>query len=224
MIATRCSAVLYDWDGTLVDSAEASYRCYKLLFESFGIAFGREEFERTYSPNWQLTYAALGLPREKWDEADALWLDHYGREATSLLPGAREAVVRSGEAGLRQGIVSSGDGQRVRRELTAFGLTGYFQVIVCSGDTVRRKPDPEPLLLALERLALPPAEAAYVGDSPEDVLMARAAGVFSIGIPGRFPNHNALRSASPDVVASSIEEAASVVLSRSGRGGPPARA
>ena len=216
--------MLYDWDGTLVDSAEASFRCYTRLFASFGIAFGREEFERTYSPNWQLTYAAVGLPREKWDEADTLWLEHYDREVTSPLPGARETVVRLAEAGLQQGIVSSGDGHRVRRELASFGLAGYFGTIVCSGDTARRKPDPEPLLLALERLALPPGEAAYVGDSPEDVLMARAAGVFSVGIPGRFPNRQALRAASPDCVATSIEEAAGVLLSRSGRGTPPARA
>ena len=47
-------AVLFDWDGTLVDSAEASYRCYVRLFDSYGIGFDRTRFERTYSPNWHL--------------------------------------------------------------------------------------------------------------------------------------------------------------------------
>ena len=67
-------AVLFDWDGTLVNTAEASYRCYEKLFGSYGIAFDREAFRRTYSPNWHLTYSALGLAEERWAEADARWL------------------------------------------------------------------------------------------------------------------------------------------------------
>jgi beta-phosphoglucomutase-like phosphatase (HAD superfamily) len=67
-------AVLFDWDGTLVNTAEASYRCYEKLFGSYGIAFDRDAFRRTYSPNWHLTYSALGLAEERWAEADARWL------------------------------------------------------------------------------------------------------------------------------------------------------
>ena len=54
--------ILFDWDGTLVNSAEASYRCYVRLFEYFGIGFDRSSFERTYSPNWYRTYLDMGLP------------------------------------------------------------------------------------------------------------------------------------------------------------------
>ena len=207
-------AVLFDWDGTLVDSAETSFRCYVKLFERYGIAFGRDEFERTYSPDWHRTYTALSLPREKWPEADALWVEHYGREPSRLLPGVREALARLSEAGLAQGIVSSGDGGRVRRELETHGLSALFSAVVCSGDTARRKPDPEPLLLALSRLQVRPEEAAYVGDSPEDVLMARAAGVFVVGIPGGFPNGDALRAAAPDVMAEGLEQATRELLAR----------
>ena len=52
-------AVLFDWDGTLVDSAETSFRAYVSLFRELGIAFDREEYRRTYSPNWHRTYEAL---------------------------------------------------------------------------------------------------------------------------------------------------------------------
>ena len=204
-----------------MDSAEVSFHCYVKVFANYGIAFGRDDFERTYSPDWYRTYTAVALPADRWAEADALWLDHYAGARSCLLPGAGEALGRVAQAGLVQGIVSSGDGVRVRRELETLGLNGLFATVVCSGDTARRKPDPEPLRLALDRLQVPPEEAAYVGDSPEDVLMARAAGVFAIGIPGGFPNRDALRAASPDMTAADLTAAAGLLLDRRDRRNQP---
>jgi phosphoglycolate phosphatase-like HAD superfamily hydrolase len=77
---------------------------------------------------------------------------------------------------------------------------------------VRKKPDPEALLLALKRLDLEPHEAAYVGDSPEDVRMARGAGVFAVGVEGGFPNADALREARPDFLAGGLIEAVEALL------------
>jgi len=207
-------AVLFDWDGTLVNTAEASYRGYEKLFAGYGIAFDRAIFQRTYSPNWHLTYSALGLPEERWAEADARWLEHYLREEVVLIEGARDAVARVRAARLRTGLVTSGDCQRVRRELEALGMASLFEVVVCAEDIVRRKPHPEALLLALQRLRLDPAAAAYVGDSPEDVEMARAAGVWAVGIPGGFPNREALAAANPDVLAPALSAAVDALLAR----------
>jgi phosphoglycolate phosphatase-like HAD superfamily hydrolase len=78
---------------------------------------------------------------------------------------------------------------------------------VCGGETLRRKPDPEPLLAALGRLGVSPAESAYVGDSPEDVAMAKSAGAFAVGIPGGFPNRESLAASRPDVLVPSLAEA-----------------
>jgi HAD superfamily hydrolase (TIGR01549 family) len=207
-------AVLFDWDGTLVDTAEANYRCYVKLFGSYGIAFDRDAFRRTYSPNWHLTYSALGLPEERWAEADARWLDHYCREEVVLIEGAREAVARVRAAGLQAGLVTSGDCARVGRELASLDMARLFDVVVCSEDIVQRKPHPEALLLALERLGVPPAHAAYVGDSPEDVQMAQAAEVMAVGIPGGFPNRDALAAARPEVLAPTLAAAMDQVLGR----------
>jgi HAD superfamily hydrolase (TIGR01549 family) len=205
-------AVLFDWDGTLVDSAEKTYGCYVRVFSAYGIGFDHAAFERTYSPDWYRTYEEVGLPREHWPEADARWLSCYETEPSRLLPGALEALERLAEAGLVQGIVSSGEGSRVRREIQALGLARFFDAIVCGGDTVRRKPDPEPLLVALERLGVPSDQTAYVGDSPEDVAMARSAGVLAVGIPGGFPNRGALAASRPDVLVPSLEAAVQALL------------
>jgi pyrophosphatase PpaX len=205
-------AVLFDWDGTLVNTAEASFRCYEKLFGSYGIAFDRDAFQRTYSPNWHLTYSSLGLAEERWAEADARWLTHYREEEIVLIEGAREALQRVHEAGLSAGLVTSGDRVRVEQELADFGMAQLFQVLVCAEDTVNRKPHPEPLLLALARLGLDKGEAVYIGDSPEDIRMAQAAGVRAVGIPGGFPNREALASAGPDALEPSLSAALDTIL------------
>ena len=106
--------------------------------------------------------------------------------------------------------------------MAALGLAGMFETQVFCEDCERRKPDPEPLRLAVGRLGISPAEAAYVGDSPEDVEMARAAGVFSVGIAGGFPNRDALARAAPDLSAGSLREGVDSLLRRSrGLSGPP---
>jgi HAD superfamily hydrolase (TIGR01549 family) len=212
MRTPRLQAVLFDWDGTLVNTAEASYRCYEKLFGSYGIAFDRDAFRRTYSPNWHLTYSALGLAEERWAEADARWLEHYCKEEVVLIEGAREALLRVRRAGLRAGIVTSGDRVRVGRELDDLGVASLFEVVVCAEDIVYRKPHPEALLLALDKLGVGAAEAAYVGDSPEDVQMARAAGVLAVGVPGGFPNRESLAASRPEVLEGTLAGALDQVL------------
>jgi HAD superfamily hydrolase (TIGR01509 family) len=212
MIPPRLRAILFDWDGTLVDSAEKTFRCYQQVFAGFGIAFDRARFEETYSPDWQLTYRAIGLSPDDWPPADERWIDCYQSSPSALLPGVREGLLRIRGRGFTQGIVSSGDGSRVRRELRTLGIDSFFEAVVCGGETERRKPDPEPLRVALDRLGLRPEEAAYVGDSPEDIQMARAARVFAVGIPGGFPNHSALRASAPDILAASLDLAVEGLL------------
>lgn len=207
-------AVLFDWDGTLANTAEASYRCYEKLFGSYGIPFDRDAFQRTYSPNWHLTYTALGLARERWVEADALWLNHYQGEEVVLIEGTREALAHVHADGLAAGLVTSGDRVRVARELAGLDVASFFEVVVCAEDIVNRKPHPEALLLALDRMGVAASQAAYVGDSPEDIEMARAAGVYAVGIPGGFPNREALAASGPDQVAETIALAVDGLLRR----------
>jgi pyrophosphatase PpaX len=212
-------AVLFDWDGTLVDSAESSYRCYARVFPEFGIPFGRAEFERTYSPDWYHTYRALGLPEERWPEADARWLQHYASEPPLVVPGAHEALGRLREAGLRVGLVTSGSRDRVAREVEALGFAPSLDTVLCAGDYEKRKPHPEALLMAMERLGVAAVQSAYVGDSPEDVHMAQAAGVLAVGIPGGFPNRDLLAASAPELLVPSLEAAVDALLARLG-GGP----
>jgi HAD superfamily hydrolase (TIGR01549 family) len=205
-------AFLFDWDGTLVDSAAKSYRCYVRVFSSYGIEYDEATFQRTYSPDWYRTYEQIGLARDHWDEADTRWLECYDTEPSTLVRGATQALERLQALGIAQGLVSSGDARRVRRELEELGVGRFFGAVVCGGETQRRKPHPEPLLVALERLSVAPTDAVYVGDSPEDVQMARAAGAFAVGIPGGFPNHETLAASLPDALVPSLDAALTALL------------
>jgi phosphoglycolate phosphatase len=209
---SRLRAVLFDWDGTLVDSAEGTYRSYVSLFAHFGIAYDRPRFALTYSPAWQRTYRAVGLAEEHWPEADSRWLELYAGEPSALLPGVRPALEELAAAGLLLGLVTSGDRSRVTAELARLGVSQFFRALVCGGDLAFKKPRPEPLLMALDLLAVRPEEIAYVGDSPEDVLMTKAAGGFAVAIPGGFPNHEALADSGPDAHASSLGAAVALLL------------
>lgn len=200
-------AILFDWDGTLLDSAAASFRCYRRLFETYQIDFTPEVFAKTYAPDWYRTYEALGLPSNRWREADTRWLAIYEEEACSLRPGALEALSRVAAAAVPAALVTSGSRARVERELARLEIAGAFAAVVCAEDAREKKPHPEALLSALGLLAVPPEKAAFVGDSPEDVVMARAAGVFAVGLEGGFPNAEALRQSAPDALARDLGDA-----------------
>ncbi|HEV8659704.1 MAG TPA: HAD family hydrolase [Thermoanaerobaculia bacterium] len=200
-------AVLFDWDGTLADTCESSYRAYARLFADLGIPFNREVFAQTYSPNWHHTYRCVGLPEERWTEADARWIDHFAKETTALVKGAREALEALAKRDVIRGIVTSGTRRRILGELKNLGVDHHFAHVVCGDDGHRRKPDPEALSKCLEHLGVAAEESAYIGDSAEDVMMARGAGVFSIGVRGTYPNHDGLVAASPDFMADSLAHA-----------------
>ncbi|HVR39296.1 MAG TPA: HAD family hydrolase [Thermoanaerobaculia bacterium] len=202
--ATRFKAVLFDWDGTIVDTAEASYRCYVRMFADFNIAFDRDAYQRTYSPNWYQTFRIIGLSEDLWHEADTRWLAYFAEETVGLMTGAREALE---VLTMPKGIVTSGGRDRVSRELDHHGLAHHFQHVVFGTDARERKPHPEALHLCLDRLGIAAEEAVYVGDSPEDVQMAKAANVFSVAVPGGYPNLAALEAAQPDVMAVDILDA-----------------
>jgi len=197
--------VLFDWDGTLIDSYGADSSAYLAMFREVGIPWGLEELAQHYSPNWYRVYRAAKLPRARWDDADRAWRTQYAKYSPRLMAGARQVLNRLGRAH-HLGLVTSGDRERVTRQLRAFRLTRVFGARVCSGDTPQKKPHPAPLRLALKQLRLEPSACVYVGDSPEDLEMAKRARVRAIAVLGPFPTEKRLRAARPDFLLESIRE------------------
>jgi pyrophosphatase PpaX len=201
----RILGVLFDWDGTLLDSYHADSSAYLAMFEEMGIAWGLRDLARHYSPNWYDVYRAAGLHRSRWDDADRAWRKQYAMHRPSLPPGARQVLAALGKC-YALGLVTSGDRDRVLRQLREFRLLRLFSARVCSGDTENKKPHPEPLLSALQKMRLAPEDCVYVGDTREDVHMARRAAVRTVGIVGPFPTAQRLKLSRPDILLGSLAE------------------
>ena len=197
--------VLFDWDGTLLDSFHADSSAYLAMFSEMGITWGLDQLAKHYSPNWYNVYRAAGLPEQHWSAADTAWRKHYSGFRPKLIPGARKVLTSVGRR-FKLGLVTSGDRDRVLRQLREFRLTKSFSARVCSGDTEHKKPHPGPLNFAIQCMGLQASQCVYVGDSPEDIQMAKSAHVRVIGVLGPFPTEKRLRASKPDLLLTSVAE------------------
>jgi pyrophosphatase PpaX len=202
---TSIKHVLFDWDGTLLNSFEADANAYASMFDALGMTWSLAELKLHYSPNWHRVYRAAGLPRAKWEEADRLWRKFYQKQLPKLQPGAL-GVLRALDRRFKLALVSSGSRSRVRRQLREHNVSAIFLTKVCSEDAPRRKPHPAPLRMALEQLRALPATSVYIGDAPEDIEMAHRAGVRAIGVLAGSPVPDRLRAASPDALIETIRD------------------
>ena len=197
----KVRAVLFDLDGTLLDTIE-------LLLASVRWAF-RDRSGRV--PTTEEWIAGIGTPLESQmqvyaaDREDLVTLvsgyREYQRahhdELTRAYADAIETVVELQRSGYRLGVVTSKASDIANRSLKFVGLDRYLEVVVGYDATNRHKPDPEPVRYALDVLQVPPSEAVFVGDSPHDMFAGNAAGVITVGaLWGPFPQ-SALRVASP---------------------------
>jgi HAD superfamily hydrolase (TIGR01509 family) len=197
--------VLFDWDGTLLNSFEADANAYAQMFGALGMTWSMDELKRHYSPNWHLVYRAAGIPRAKYDEADRLWRLFYQKQLPKMQPGALH-VLRTLDRHFKLALVSSGSRTRVRKQLREHNVSAMFLTKVCCEDAPRRKPHPAPLRMALEKLRARPETSVYIGDAPEDIEMAHRAGVRAIGVLGGSPVPERLRAASADALIETIRD------------------
>jgi HAD superfamily hydrolase (TIGR01509 family) len=200
------TTLLFDWDGTLFDSASAGFTAFQKTFADLGISFTHEVYETCYSPNWYAMYETLSLPKDKWKMADERWLEHYGEEPPKLVEGAGETIQALRDRGYRLGIVTSGTERRVAREIQQLGLSSTFEAVICNEHIVNKKPHPEGLEKAMLLLASAKEACSYVGDAPEDIRMGKNAGLLTVAVRSAYPTSKNLLSEQPDIHLDSIEE------------------
>ena len=180
----RFDVVLFDLDGTLVDSSA-------LILESFhhttervlGKRFPDSEILAHVGGGNLDTQMAL-LDADHVPELVRIYREHNNASYRDLacFPGILDVLAELRLQGRRLGVVSAKRRPTIEIAFAAAGLEGMFDVVVGSDATTRFKPDPEPILHALELLGAAPRDAAYVGDSPFDAAAARAAGVYAVAV------------------------------------------
>jgi len=181
------AAVVWDLDGTLVDSAaDIAASLNRLLAEQGLPALGDDRI-RDMIGEGVATLIRRGLAAHDVTPGDGRVAELVQRflviysevatESTRLFPGARQALKALSDAGLRQAICTNKPEAIARQVLSGLDIASYFDAVV-GGDTLpRNKPDPLPLRTALERLGVSSERSLMVGDSAIDVTMAHAAGV-----------------------------------------------
>ena len=178
-------ALLFDLDGTLLDSFQSHLEVYQATLARFGVRLTEADFRRHYSPNWNEFYERVGLAREHWDAASVHWLQEAAAHQPRPFPGVAETLGRLRRR-FRLGLVTAGSRSRVEADLERGGIAGYFEVIVTADDVLQPKPAPDGLQAALNALGLGANEALYIGDTEPDFEFACAGGVGFVGVTSAF--------------------------------------
>ncbi len=208
--------VLFDLDGTLIDSIElilASYH-HTLAEHGYPPVSDAEWLRgvgtplRTQLGQWARTPEQLELLVVTYRNYNLANHDRMVRP----YPGVPEMVRAIRARGLRIGIVTSKNREGTRRGLRLVGLEDTIEVLVCADDVTRAKPDPEPVTRAVELLEAHPANTIFVGDSIHDLHSGRGAGVLTGAVLwGPFARHE-LEPAAPNYWLETPEDLGRLVL------------
>lgn len=182
-------AVLWDLDGTLVDSEEYHWLSWRgamlaegmdLTYEQFLASFGQRN-DRILSA-WLGPDADPARMQRIGDDKEAEYRRLAETRGLTPLPGAREWLSSLQAAGWKQAIASSAPRLNVQTMLRVLHLDGYLDAIVSAEDVTKGKPDPQVFLRAAEKLHVPPSHCIVVEDAAAGVEGARRAGMRSVGV------------------------------------------
>jgi pyrophosphatase PpaX len=211
----RFRVVLFDLDGTLIDSGEIILASMQHAVRTvLDREITREELAASVGGQGLVAQMTELAPAQV-EELVEVYRAHNDplHETLEAFEGMLDVLPRLREEGRTLGIVTSKRHRTVELAFARFSwLREQFEVVVGYDDTERHKPDPDPVLAALEQLGADPSEAAYVGDSPFDIQAAKAAGAFAVGVSwgGIHPDERLLAE-EPDAFVHSPGELLDVV-------------
>jgi pyrophosphatase PpaX len=205
----RYPTVLFDFDGTLVDSGEIILASFRHATRTVLARDIPDEVLAAAVGGSNLDEQMRALDEERADELARVYREHNTplHEDLVAFEGIEHVLERLKSERRRLAIVTAKSRRTVDLAFAILPLERHFDAVVTSEQTERHKPDPEPVLTALELLGSNAAEAAFVGDSPFDMGAGKAAGVFTIGVSwGKIHPVERLLDAGADTVVHSPEE------------------
>lgn len=201
--------ILFDLDGTLIDSTEA-------ILESFYVSFEQNNLKKPSSGQikkligypLEIMYERLGIKKELCDEYVQDYKKYYRRisqQKTKLLPDAKEAIVEASKIA-NIGVVTTKTSKMSKILLDGFGVLNYFDVVVGREDVQNPKPHEEPILRALELMGQKPSMDVYmVGDTVLDLKSAKNAKVNSIGLTCGYGDGDDLKKYTPHIAQNALK-------------------
>ena len=216
--ARRYTALLFDLDGTLIDSGQDLAQAIRHGFT----AVGREPPEaKTILLNVGkplIDFPALmgfGMTEAESHVFARTYRRYYAEHCadhTTTYPGVREDLQRFRDEGFRMAVITTKSQEQADATVAAIGLTRYFDYVRGWAEGRKLKPDPEPLIATLQVLGVEPSQALMTGDSEQDILAAQAAGVDCCACLYGFRDPEFLLSLKPTFAIRSFPELLPIVL------------
>lgn len=210
-------AILFDLDGTLLDSFEAIQQSVNAVRRHCQLAPLTEPEVRQFVGHGLDHLMEQTVPAGERETYKRIYLEHHPTvmiAGTRVLPGVRATLEELQRRGYALGVCSNKPFSMTVPLLEGLGLSSFFRVQLGPESVARHKPAPDMLLAAMEQLAARPAETLYVGDMDIDVQTGRAAGVNVWVIPTGAQSLERLRSAQPDRILSQFAELLSWLAAR----------
>jgi len=200
--------ILFDLDGTLIDSTEAILESFAVAFKTFGQSVPDDALIKAEIGHpLDAMFSTLGVAKEEVDAYVHAYKIHYreiSRAKTVLLPEAREAVELAAK-NATLGVVTTKTAKYSIELLEHMGLMSYFEVLIGREDVVNPKPDPEPIQKALAKLPSDTSDIWMVGDTCMDMLAAKSANVGSVGVTCGYGTLESLAKCTDNIYQNALE-------------------
>jgi pyrophosphatase PpaX len=199
---TRFTTLLFDLDGTLIDSIRLILDSYHHTLETHGLpARSDAEWLAGVGTPLRVQFAELGVSPDRMEALIETYREYnIAHHDARVIPynGAVELIRRVEQEGFQVGLVTSKNRQGAIRGLTLAGITDHFDVLVCADDVHHPKPHPEPVIMAMAQLNADPDTTLFIGDSTHDMQCGRAAGVRTAAVLWGPFGREQLESTQPD--------------------------
>jgi phosphoglycolate phosphatase len=217
MLPRRPELVVFDLDGTLVDSAPDIAYSVDVMLGRLGLPPAGEDRIRAWIGNGSDMLVKRALTGEIWPESDpprfaeafSIFMDVYAANLCNrsrLYPGVAEGLAELKALGYRLACNTNKNSVLTLPLLDQLGISQYFGFIGCGDQFEKLKPDPEPLLKTAEHFGLEPARCLMVGDSANDALAARNAGYMLVCVPYGYHGGVGVEVLEPDAIVGSFVE------------------
>jgi phosphoglycolate phosphatase len=214
MNTSNVRGVIFDLDGTLIDSYQAIYLAFHYTYSEMGLTpLSYQQVERAVGRGLGHTFREL-LGEERVPQTLALFRKKYGevfRTHTHLLPDVREVVGSLQGRGIQLAVATNKLGRFSRAIFEHFGMEKMFAVILGDGDVSQNKPDPEMLYQAMDKMGVVKEESIFVGDSVIDIQTGKNAGIRVFAVPTGNTDREDLVKAQPAVILNRLLDLLSLV-------------
>lgn len=213
-------AILFDHDGTLVDSEPEHHHMWVSILHEFGVSLSHEEYKKDYAGMPSDTNARNLVARfkleintiELYEKKNVATRDYLSNGAFPLMPGVQTALDYLYDSGFQLAVVTGAGREGIDSTIRRHALEKYFSTIVCKDDVVHSKPAPDCYLLALKQLGLTASKAIAIEDTEHGVRSATLAGITCLAIPNEMSTEHDFSEATK--VFSDLDNARQWIVNR----------